>query len=287
MNATTDKTTDKKKKAKKAKPLRRAKRFGREVPGLAFKLAVTLIAVIVLNLMFSALQALETPWLRIALSLGIASGLLLFYFTEGLNKGVHDAVASRRYEDLEARGIAMSAKEDAACYHPLKALCAAACVFALPLAAAMYLGVAAEEYTYIMQDLPTWLTGSYSGRSDVMAPLGAYGATQTLAVTDWLRIAVRLPLMIFINLFSDPLRMSAAIDRLSAAGVALYPLAFMLGYLRAPASEHKLALQNRRAKKVAARKAQKKTLVQELVGEQHGGHQAPQRRKEHKKKELV
>jgi len=45
-----NRTTEKKKKAKKAKPLRRAKRFGREIPKLAGRIALTMLAVIVLNL---------------------------------------------------------------------------------------------------------------------------------------------------------------------------------------------------------------------------------------------
>jgi len=282
-----DKTVKKKKKAKKAAPLRRAKRFMREVPGLAVKLLLTLAAVIVMNLMFSAMQAIETAWLRIALSLAIMSGLLLFYFSEGLTKGVGDASASRQCEAREAKGEHISRKEDAACYHPLKALCAAVCVFALPVACAVYLGATAKEYTYVLQDLPVWLTSSYGARSDVMAPLGAYAVTQGLGLGDWIRIAVRLPLMLYINMFSDPLRMSAAIDRLSALLMATYPLAFVLGYACAPKAAHKRFLQSRRAKKAAVRRAEKKTLAQQLVGDQHGVHYGQQARKEHKKKELV
>ena len=51
-----DKATDKTKKNKKKKPLRRAKRWGGQVLPMAGRLAVLLIAIVVLGLMFSALQ---------------------------------------------------------------------------------------------------------------------------------------------------------------------------------------------------------------------------------------
>ena len=280
-------TTEKKKKAKKAKPLRRAQRFGREVPSMAIKLLLTLVGVSVMNLFFSALQAVEAPWLRISLSLTIAVGILMLYFGEGMSKGVVDAQRSRRCEALIAQERRISEKEDAECYHPLKALLAAVCVFALPLATAAYLGVNAKEYTYTMQDVPVWLTNTYGSRADVMAPLGAYGPTQVMTATDWIRVIVRLPLMVYINLFSDPVRTSAMIDRLSVLMMAIGPLAFVAGYLFAPPVAHKRALKNKRAKKVAVRKAQKKTLAEELVGDQHGVHYGKKVVKEHKKKELI
>ena len=74
---------------------------------------------------------------------------------------------------------------------------------------------------------------------------------------------------------------------LSVLMMAIGPLAFVAGYLFAPPVAHKRALKNKRAKKVAVRKAQKKTLAEELVGDQHGVHYGKKVVKEHKKKELI
>ena len=82
--------------------------------------------------------------------------------------------------------------------------------------------------------------------------------------------------------------MSALIDRLSPLFIAAYPAAYMIGYLRGPAANRKRERENRRAKKIAVRKAQKKGLAQELTGSQmqvHYGHKAESGK--HKKKELV
>ena len=280
-----DKTTEKKKNKKK-KPLRRAKHWGSQVLPMAGRLAVLLIAVIVLGLMFSALQGVGSAWLRVALTVLIVSGLLLLCMNEGMSKGAQDAQDSRNYVSLEAKGVALEEKDDAACYHPLKALCAALVVNIVPLALSLIVALSAKAYTYALQGLPAWLTDSYGSRGDVLAPLGAYTAQQGLTALDWMRLLVRLPEMIFINFFSDPQRMSAMIDRLSPLFIASYPLAYMAGYLLGPKINRRHEKENRRAKKAAVRKAQKSSLVEELTGAQGQVHYGRQK-EEHKKKELV
>ena len=85
---------------KEKKPLRLAGRWGRQVPGLVGKLVVILIAIVAMGLMFSALQVLESAWLRMSLSLIIIAGILLLCFGDGLTTGVRDADASRFYTCL-------------------------------------------------------------------------------------------------------------------------------------------------------------------------------------------
>jgi len=272
-------------KKKKKKPLRRAQHWGSRVAPMAGKLLVPLISIIIMGLIFSALQAVGQG-LRIVLALVIIAGMLLFLFSEGLSRGAEDAQASRNYVNLAAKGVKLEDRDDAMCYHPLKALCAVLAVFIVPLALSVWIAVTAREYTYVLQDLPAWLTDSYGMREDIMGPLGAYTAQQGMTAYDWLRMIVRLFVMNYINLFSDPLKMSFVIDRLSPLFILSYPLAYMAGYLRGPASNRRMEKMNRRAKKVAVRRAEKKSLVEELTGAQgqvHYGH----KKEEHKKKELI
>ena len=63
--------------AKKKKPLRRAKHWGARVWPMAGRMAVILVAVAVMGLMFSALQAVSSIVLRDIISLAILSGILL------------------------------------------------------------------------------------------------------------------------------------------------------------------------------------------------------------------
>ena len=277
-----------KKKKGKRKPLRRAQNWRREAPRMARRMALSLVAVIMLGMMFSALQGIKTPWLRCGLSLLIAAGFALLFFSDGVNKGVEDAFSSRFYVQQQEKGHKLEDKDDASCYHPLKAVLACVILFGLPIALAIFLAVVAQPYTYSLQDLPSWLTGSFGSRADVMGPLGAYGQATPVGPVSWLRAVVRVTVMIYINLFSDPLRMTATIDHLAPAFLALYPLAYIAGYLVAPSQQRKREKHNRRAKKVAVRKAQKSNLAQELVGEQNAVHYGQRAdSSKHKRKELV
>lgn len=279
----------KSKASKPKKPLRLAKNWIKEVPGLALKVFWLVLAVTVMGLLFSALQSVQASWIRLTLSALIIAGLLVMYFAEGLSHGTHDAQASRAYDKLVDKGITPSDKEDAACYHPLKALCGVMLVFIIPLLMALYLSATAKPYTYSLQDLPAWLTQTYGMREDIMAPLGAYVQNVSLTAVDWMRMFVRVLVMIFINFFSSPLKMTGLIDRLCPLLLLTYPAAYMLGYLRGPAMQTKQAKMNKRAKKVAVKKAAKKSLAEELTGAQnqvHYGQQAPSDKK-HKKKELI
>lgn len=275
------------KKSRKKKPLRRAERWMAQAPGMAGKMLLMLLAVTVLGLMFMSLQSLGTA-LRLAITTVMAAVLVLLYYADGLNKGAADAAASRNCEHVQ-KLRALTDKEDASCYHPLKAVCAALMAFIVPLLLAAYIAATAQEYTYTLQDLPLWLEQTYGARGDVMAPLGAYTAEYAVSAREWIRMIVRLPIMVFLNFFGDLQRSVGLVDRLSPLFMAAYPLAYLIGYFCGPRVNRKQEKMNRRAKKVAVRKASRKSsLVEELTGEQNRVHygQRPQDDK-HKKKELI
>ena len=276
-------------KKKTVKPIRRARHWGlgRVLP-IAGKMAVILAAVVVMGLMFSALQAIGSVLLRDIISLAIVSGILLMCYSEGLTRGVTDVDASHAADKLEKEGKTLEKREEAACWQPMKAVLACLIVFGIPLALAIYLAVMAQPYTYALQDLPTWLTETYGAREDVMAPLAAYAQTAAVGAKDIIRLIVRLTVLVYINLFPDPQTMVELIDRLSPLMVMTYPLACVIGYLRAPAVWRKRQTMQRKAKKAAVRKAQKKSMVNELLGSGGDVHygQRPQN-ETHKKKELI
>ncbi|MDO5379130.1 MAG: hypothetical protein Q4G52_12430 [Clostridia bacterium] len=275
-------------KKKKKKPLRRAQGWGQRVLPMAGKLLMLAVAVAVMGLMFSVLQSIGSRIVRVALSVLIIFAMLAIHFGEGISRGVDDADASRTADKLLHGGHELTPQEKAACYHPMKALCAGLVVYALPLLLALALAATAEEYTYALQDLPTWLTQSYGTRADVMGPLGAYMRSAGITLVDGVRVFVRVLELVFINLFADPQTMTAMIDRLSPLFILSYPAAYVIGYLFGPRQSAKIASMNKRAKKVAVRRAQRSHLASELVGtggEVHYGHRKDGEQK--KKKELI
>ena len=276
--------SEKQKKARR--PLRRAKNWGRPVFKMAGRLLLIAAVTLVLGLMFSALQGIPSAVLRTTLTLVIAAGVLMMLFNEGLNRGFADTEASHQAMRLEKEGKTLTKKDDQACFHPLKPLCAALLAFGIPLVLSVYLALTAEPYTYMLQDLPNWVSGAYSARSDVMAPLASYLTEVTMGAKDMIRMIVRMVILLYVNLFSDPQKMLLMIDRLSPLMVLTYPIAYLAGYLRGPASYQKRRSMQRKAKKVAVRKASRSKMADELLGEGKQVHYG-QKAEEHKKKELI
>ena len=272
----------------KRKKLRRAQHWGSRVLPAAGRILTLLVIMVLLGLMFSALQAIENIWLRAGMALVILVGMLFLHFNEGVNQGAEDTASSISYMQSVEAGRKLGKDADAACYHPLKALASALTVYGVVLALALYVALMAKPYTYILQDLPLWLTDTYGVRSDVMAPLGAYVMREGMTAFDWARVLVRLPQMMYVMLFPDSLTMTLMIDRLSPLCIASFPLAYVIGYLCGPASNRKLRKQNRRAKKIAEHRAQKSSLAAELTGVQNAVHYGQRRESDkHRRKELI
>lgn len=276
------------KKKKQKKPVRLSKHWGMNVLPMARRMIPMVVLIVIMGLLFTALQAISLYWLRVVLSVaGVAAAALLLYY-DGMNSGVLDVNASRAYMQAQADGRTLTDREDAACYHPLKALCAVLVIFGIPMVLSVYMAFNAKDYTYTLQTLPTWLTQSYGTREDVMAPLGAYAQAVSMTIADGLRIIVRLFILTMVNLFEDPQKMTGMIDRLSPVMMLVLPMAYLLGYLCGPNRAQKISKLNRRAKKVAVRRAERRKVGPELLGMQnqvHYGHQKEE--KARKKKDLI
>ena len=262
------------------KPVLRAQHWGKRVLPMAGKLLVLVAVLVVLGLVFGMIQAIQNMLIRTVLTVGIAAVTLLVFWNEGATVGFKDVETSRRAEHLGKDSV------DEHGYHPLKALCAALVVFGIPLLLAVILAATAKPYTYTMQDLPAWLLGTYGARTDVMAPLVTYAQETGLAVVDVLRMIVRLPVLVYVNLFSDPQKMVLMIDRLSPLMLLSYPAAYLAGYLCAPSVYEKQQTMQNKAKRAAVRKAKKHKMAKTLLeggGEVHYGQNA----EKHEKKKLI
>lgn len=255
----------KNKKPVKYSPPRRAKQWQQLLWKRVGKLFILLFAATLIGLMFSGLQAISIPWLVTLLSVLILSGLTLLFFNEGVSTGVRDTEVSRRVEKQELDGQHVMQADDSACYSPVRAIVAAVIAFAVPILLALFVSLNAKPYTYEMQDLPTWLTAGYGSRTDIMAPLGAYMTGLSMTVVDWCRLVVRMLSMVFVNIFPDPIRQGQMIDRTIPLFFLIYPLGYFCGYLCGPRRQAILARKQRRAKKIAVKKAQKRSLADELT----------------------
>ena len=246
-------------------PPRQAKHWQPLLGRRTGKLLILLFAATLIGLMFSGLQAINIPWLVTILSILILSGLTLLFFNEGISTGVRDTEISRRVEKQEKDGQHIMQADDTACYSPVRAVVAATLAFIVPILIALFVAVMSKPYTYELQDLPTWLTSSYASRNDIMAPLNAYMTGITMTMVDWCRLLVRMLGMGFVNIFPDPLRQGQLIDWTLPAFFLIYPLGYFTGYLFGPRRQTVMARKQRKAKKIAVKKAQKSSLADELT----------------------
>lgn len=240
--------------AKPEKSLRYASSWGTAVPGMTARLFALFFSCALLGCMFVSLQALPYYALCLILSVAIAVGMLAAHYMEGMARGEEDAKASRQAQRLLDGGHALDKKLEAHCYHPLKAICAAAICYAVPL---------------------------------VCGVLTALHAGEAGEAVYWPRVIARVCEMIFINYFPEPKQAGTLIDCLTPLLIASFPLAYLAGYLAGPGREEKREAQMRRAKKIAKKRAERSTMAASLLrGE---GSEAPQRgeRARKGKKELI
>ncbi len=261
-------------KIKNSPGTRLARAWAKDVPHLARRIALLLLAAVVLGLMFSGLSAISAPFVRAGISVLILAVILALFASEGLGAGMRDAAAGRRAARMEAEGKTLLPEEDAACWHPLKAAAALLLVFAVPLLLALFIALTAEPYRYTLQDLPTWLTATYGAREDVMAPLGAYTEQAAPDARILIRIVVRLMEMTFVGFFPDPQKSALLLDRLAPVFLLAYPIAYFAAYCLGPRRQAALEKRERKAVRAAVRRQGRKKLADELVrggGEVHYG----------------
>ena len=275
-----------KKAPRKRTPLLLAERFGAAIPAMARRLALMLLAALILGMLLAGLAAIDIAWLRVLLSAAILLAILMLFFTEGVGQGAKDAQESRRARRALKAGQPLSPQDRAACFHPLKPILAALIVFALPLVLAAFVSLTAKPYQHTLQDLPTWLTQLYASREDITAPLAAYQEAAAPEARTWIRMVVRIVEMPFVGFFMDPERQAEWLDRLSFLFVLLYPIAYIAGYFVGPGRQRKLEEQERKAKRVAKRRQERSTLAEQLTrsgGEVHYGQRGDTPEKEKKK----
>lgn len=267
-------------------PIRMAEKWGSAVPKIAKRVAFALLIVVVLGMLFSGISGIGQSFIRIPMSILIVLISLALFVLEGLSCGTKDAAESRRVRKLERDGLRIDLKDLADCWHPGKCIIAILLVFLLPIGLAIWIAVTAEPYRYQLQDLPLWLTENYGTREEVMAPLAAYLTEEPSASPRIiLRIGLRALIMPFIGFFSDPQIEVYWLDHLSPLFLFLYPFSFFTGYLFGPWRSRKIATKERRSKKIAIRRAEKRSLAEELTrggGEVHYGGRAEEKGEKHK-----
>lgn len=223
-------------KNKKTK-LMLAKGYGGAAAKAALGLAGVLFSLIILGLMFSALQGLESVPLRVAITAVGLFSILSFFVIDGVTAGAKDTKQSDFCMRLTKEKKTPEAHALSLCYHPMKPVITCAIVFTVPVLLGLF----------------------------IAANAGVSQMTQVPGPMDWVRLAARLPVMVWLNLFGDPSESMVIIDRMTPLFSLSYPIMYVVGYLLGPQMFERQKKDMRRANKLAARKAGRSKLAEQLT----------------------
>lgn len=247
----------------KALSLLAAKRGGR--------ILVYLLISMVLFFFLGQLMVVGAAWLRLLVNLAVIAIFCMLLFSDGGRAGEGDVAFAEIALARKEAGKSISQQDLARCYHPWKGFFTAICGALLPFLLCLFYAMIASPERYMLGALPSWLSG-YEQQADVGLALQYYHQRQSLALSDLLRLPVRLLVFPFVNLFSGDAKAIFLVERLSPVLVLIAPLFYGLGYLR---GEHYRALvhggiaegQRKKARKIRQEKSRrsKPTAPKQLV----------------------
>lgn len=243
----------------------------------AGKIILYMVMLGVLSLLITPLLSVESLWIRIPLNVMIFGGVWMLLYADGGSRGQHEvAHAERLAQRQHELGMAVVESDRNGCYHPMRGIAAALLSAAPFVLMGIVVAIAAQPYTYTLQDLPSWLK-AYTRRPDIGGALAYYQQTAGLQVADYLRIIVRLvimPISLLFGGFGDA--GALLVDRMSPLWVILLPLAYAIGYLRGPALNVQVLARNEEAKRRHKKKLARKKK-QERARAKTGAGKGPER----------
>ncbi|WP_102410650.1 hypothetical protein [Beduinella massiliensis] len=227
---------------------------GKNLLSMAGRVAGSIVLVAVLGLLLQVLSMIGNFYLRMLISCAVIVGCFLMQFSSGGGQGERDVTFGAMLGKRTLEGYQPTKEEKTKCFTPLKGLAAAALGAAPFVLCALVVAAAAEPYTYTLQDLPSWAS-AYAYRADIYAPLSYYGQSAGAGLADYLRILVRACNMLYLLPLGDAVTYYGyLIDRLGPALLLVFPLGYVLGYLRGPALHKKRIAYNEQAKKAQLKK---------------------------------
>ena len=203
------------------------------------------------------------PAIRIIFSAAVILLVLFIFFSNGSNLGA-DAVARGEilYQKKE-EGKPFSESERKLCYHPCKAYIIGL-IGTIPfLIAAIVFSFNATITMTGPGTLPSWMQ-SYTRRADIANALPTYLHPEGLSLTDFLRIAVRIFILPFVNLVgTDNPRGLLILEKMSPLLLLLPAAAYGTGYLSGKKIRtriHTMISESNRRRKRKETRARKKRM---------------------------
>ena len=169
--------------------------------------------------------------LRLAMNLAVIAVALIIFFNNGSRHGAEAVARGEILYQKKENGKDFSESEKRICYHPAKGFITGL-IGTLPF---MILAVLLAVNTSIQMTeagtLPSWMQ-PYVRRSDIGSALVSYTQPDGMTLTDYLRVAVRICVIPFVNIAGNTNKAGlCTVERISPIILLLPAAAYGFGYM--------------------------------------------------------
>lgn len=211
-------------------PFLRGAIYDRTCVRSAFRLMGSFVLIAVMSFLVSSVSGVDHVLIRLVMNIAVILLILYIFLHLGLSRGVADVKHGEILYKRKTQGQEIDENELKECFHKGKGFLIALTALIPFILLAVFLSLTAKKQMTGIGALPQWITG-YLRRSEVSAPLSAYMNPTGITASDMLRIAVRICIMPFINLFSpDSANSVLIVEKISPLILLLYVLAYGAGY---------------------------------------------------------
>lgn len=213
----------------------------------------------VLYMMLGMVFVFENFLLRALFNLALVFTAAALIYVSGANAGVDDVTFGEIiYRRKEVAG-AISNKDIARCYHPLKGFIGGLIGVFPFLIVCLILAFTTHLQEFTLGTLPEW-TQSFTRRPDLGAPLLYYQREVALGLTDYLRFAVRILHMPYMNIVGSTNTLGVLwVERLSPLLCLIPAAAYGFGYRQGPKARAQVHTNIAKAKRKQKRLEAKQT----------------------------
>ncbi len=195
------------------------------------KMFGAVLLVLFVSLIVSLTASFDNGILKTLINASVIILALIIFFNNGSKKGTEDVARGEILWQKQQNNKPFSDSERSLCFHPLKGYLIGL-IGLIPLfIIALILALNTTVKTTESGALPSWMQ-AYISRSDIGDALVNYTNPQGMLLIDYLRAAVRLMILPFINIAgSSNNNILLLIERLSPLIILLPAAAYGTGYL--------------------------------------------------------
>lgn len=252
----------KKKNKKTIKPVHKPFLRGAAVDsttlGSAVKLFLSLFGLVLANLLLGTMVAWDIQWLNILFNCALLLVVYGIYYQNGAAKGTAAVNQGEILLQRREAGHAVSAKEQAGCYHPAKGFIIGLIGLAPALVCCVLLAIVAQQQYTGLGALPSWIS-SLQRQSETAGALSIYATDTSMDMESTLRVIVRMLIMPYVNMVGSTNREGLLVlERLSLLPMLLPGVSYGIGYLQGESIRSKVHTDIAMGKRKRARKDKKR-----------------------------